>query len=161
MPIPGNKVGSKKVKEFFIAPFGKDAVNTIYSEIGDYGGAALRDGQNDSLKMPGKVPDDFLSLLSVHAVIVPGATGNLYCGTTTDIATEGEDYNIHSSSKALAAYAATVSKILKIDITSALTLLERGDFFGVTFRRDASDPLDTSSANATFIGLVIKYVAKE
>ncbi len=104
------------------------------------------------------VPSDFVSGMTVTAVVYPLATGNIYSRNLADYGACGEAYNAHSDSVGLAAVAVTWAEMECIQVVP-LTNEAIGDIVHLTFRRDASNALDTINAGVDFPGWIVEYTA--
>jgi len=120
--------------------------------IGDYASGAAVDNL-DIAYCTLKIPHDFRSLISAHAIVVPDATlaaaaWNIF----TDYAAEGEAYNTHSSS-ATDTYNVVDNQIFAIDISSHLTSLAANDFVGVVIQNAEAD----AGKGFYLLGVRIRY----
>jgi len=111
-----------------------------------------------------KVPDDFVSFLSVKAVWLIGGTGNMYWRISASYGTTGESSNNHTDEPALALSAIAASnQIYMIEPANALTLanLAAGDILGLNPYREGSDGSDTIDQTCILFGLIFEYTAEQ
>ena len=100
-----------------------------------------------------RIPNDFSSLTSVKALIIPITTGTFDWTVTTNFAANGQAYQTHTDSATADAQAATNFQMLELDISAAFTGLAAGDIVGLTFTLDA---LTTTSA-LSMLGFDVQY----
>ena len=104
------------------------------------------------------VPSDFASGMTVTAVVNPDASGNIYSSNTAEYGQCGEAHAAHSDTVVIAAVAVTINLRNCIQpITLANEAI--GDLVSLTFRRDATDPLDTIDDVAYLTGWIVEYTA--
>lgn len=106
------------------------------------------------------VPENFLSGMSIKAVIWPGtlANGNVYTTNTAEYGQCAESHAEHSDSDGPTAIAVTATDRNCIQEVT-LTNVAAGDLVSLTFRREADDALDTANDDAWFYGWLIEYTA--
>lgn len=107
-----------------------------------------------------QVPVDFVSGLTVKAVVLPpGGGGDVYVTNTAEYLAVGEDWDArHSAEFAAAAVSVTqdiVAEIGSLSLSSAAV----GDYVGVKFERDGTNVLDTLSGELIIVGWVAEYTA--
>jgi len=130
--------------------------------IGNLKGETMTDGADKSEGVVGKVPSDFVSLTSVHAVVVPGGTGNLRHKTDVDGGAVTEGYNELNDAGAYSDEAVVNGKITELaDVSSQLSGLAIGDYIGLRWYREGTHANDTVNANVVFLGYIIKYTAHQ
>ncbi len=106
------------------------------------------------------IPSDFQELVTCHAVVVPGGTGNMRRSVATnwgEIAS-GEAYNTGSDSIVAGEVAVDADQVEAIDIAAAFTAIAPGDMIGVAFTRHGDHANDTVGANCYLLGLRLRYV---
>ncbi len=104
------------------------------------------------------IPSDYISGMTIEAVVNPQANGNIYSKNLADYGQCGEAYATHSNSIGLAAVA--VTQLERECIQSiALTNAAIWDIVSLTFQRDASNASDTINNTVYFSGWIIEYTA--
>lgn len=104
------------------------------------------------------LPSDYVSGLTIKAVVEAAASGNCYAGLTVLHAAAGEAYGTHSDVTATAAIAVTANQIAAI-ATVTPTNVGAGDYFAMTFERVGNDALDTVGNVVYFKGFLVSYTA--
>jgi len=105
------------------------------------------------------VPMDYISNLSIKAICVPGATGDIYCLLETRSGQCSEDWATHIDQAGYNAITVTfherscIQEVLPGSITA-------GDLFSISFARDATNALDTISNFVCGAGFLIEYLGK-
>jgi len=112
-----------------------------------------------------RVPDDFVSFLSVKALWgSPAVSGNMYWRIIADYNAPGESPAAHSDTPAKAATATAGANLFNLqEPANPLTLsdLVKGDFLGLEFMRYGADALDTLNDSAYLYGLLFTYIAEQ
>lgn len=116
------------------------------------------------------VPNNFWKLLSVKAVVVPAASGNIYSRTYIEYGSfnnADEEYNNRLQSMGFETTAVVANYVNLINTTFPLDDLKRGlggvsDFLTLTFVRDSisvpgGGTLDTLSSTVYFSGWIVEY----
>lgn len=104
------------------------------------------------------VPEDYDSVMTVTAIVVPSASGDLYSQNYVSYGACGEGYQTHSDSEGPDTVAVTLNQFNCIqEIT--LSTVAVGDIVLCQFWRDATDPSDTVEAIAYVPGWKVEYVA--
>ena len=133
------------------------------SNIGVHPAELLKDGLEVVSRFNVCIPINFQEMVSCHAVVVPGDTGNFRRSVATnwgEIAS-GEAYNSDSGAIAEGNVAVTGTQVEGIDIAAAFVgvgALGPGDIVGVAFTRHADDVLDTVDADCYLLGIRMRYV---
>lgn len=120
--------------------------------------ASLNDGADTTINASWRIPEDYVSGMTVKFVCQPSGTGNIYATLSCYYGAVGEIITTHGSAPALSAVAVTSSIINEI-YSTALANASIGDTLNLYFRRDATDPLDTVGAAVTAFGFVFEYTA--
>ncbi len=133
------------------------------SNIGAHPCEQLTDGLEVVSRFNVCIPLNFQEMVSCHAVVVPGGTGNMRRSVATDWGeiASGESYNIDSGAVAEGNVAVTGTQVEGIDIAAAFVgvgALGPGDIVGVAFTRHADDVLDTVDADCWLLGIRMRYV---
>lgn len=102
------------------------------------------------------VPDDFLSGMSVAALVSSSNSGNAYVDLYAAYGAVGEANNTHEVTVAAAAVAVTSSR--SSICSASLTSAAKGDQVGVMFSRETGHALDTV-ANLYVKGFLVSYTA--
>ena len=105
-----------------------------------------------------RMPSDFVSGLTIKPIGDPGATGNIYVESYVCYAALGETPLMHADTVAFAAVAVVANVSLSVH-TVTPTVPAAGDYFGLRFKRDAVDVLDTSEQEFRFWGWLVEYTA--
>lgn len=112
-----------------------------------------------------KVPDDFVSFLTLKAVWSCGvAAGNMYWRIKADWAAAGEIYTTHSEDGAMGVTATGGGNILNVQEPFDPILfvdLALGDYIGILFERDGSHANDTLDTTVKLVGLLFTYMAEQ
>lgn len=112
-----------------------------------------------------KVPDDFVSFISVKAVwLSEAAGGNMYWNLSASYAASGQTEATHTDTPAIGVTATGGNDIINVqEPANALTLasLAIGDYLGMVFARDGTDANDTLDAEVYLLGLLFTYVANQ
>jgi len=135
------------------------------TNIGGHPADQLTDGLDVTSRLELKTPDGYQELVTCHAIVVPGGTGNLRRSVTCDWGKVGTDvYNADSGAIAAGQVAVTVDVLEAIDIAAALVGTVSGvpvgvnRAVGVVFTREASNINDTVDADCYLLGLRLRYV---
>lgn len=104
------------------------------------------------------VPSDFVSGLTVKAVVVADASGNIWSENRTRYGKCGEAHNVHTANTGLAAEACVADANTCVALT-ALAGAEVGDIVRITFTRLADQAEDTIDDHANITGWVAQYTA--
>jgi len=109
-----------------------------------------------------QVPADFVSLISVHAVVIPAASGNLRHKSDVMFAAAGESYGTHNNAGAYGDEAVVQWRMEElVDISSQFTNLAALDYVGLRFYREGTHANDTVNDSVAFLGFVFKYTAHQ
>lgn len=114
-----------------------------------------------------KVPDDFVSFLSVKAVwlsLTDVAGKVMYWHLSAGYAASGEENDTHVDEPALGVTPTGLAYILNVqEPANPLTLpgLAEGDYLGLDFYREGSSELDTLNVPAWLFGLLFTYTAEQ
>lgn len=104
------------------------------------------------------VPQDFASGLTVKALVVATASGNVYGAEDYDYGANGEIYTTHAGTGAFAAEAVTLN-FFHVVASLALAAAAVGDFVRIAYVRDATNILDTIGNIVMVLGWEISYTA--
>ncbi len=105
-----------------------------------------------------RVPLDFVSGLSITAMMISGATGNIYGNPFFGYGTPPESNSFHNDSIAYATAALTIDNLYE-GFAVALTDASVGDIVKCVFNRDATGGDDTITGTVNFIGWFATYTA--
>tara|TARA_Y100000310_G_scaffold295019_1_gene325971 strand:+ start:2936 stop:3436 length:501 start_codon:yes stop_codon:yes gene_type:complete len=109
-------------------------------------------GSGQSIRMNGRVPDDFVSLTEAKIIVIPRATqGAANWDIFSYYAANGEAYNTHSESDTSTTYNVTLNQFFEVDISGILTSLAAGDYVGVGLQQS------TAGHDVNVIGAFLKY----
>lgn len=104
------------------------------------------------------VPHGFVSGLTITAVVVADASGNIYSENRTRYGKCGEAHNLRTANTGLAAEACVADENTCVAST-ALPDAEVGDIVRVTYTRLADQPEDTINNHANITGWIAQYTA--
>lgn len=132
------------------------------------GGSALGRWELQGVEMPDTettnlfggfyVPSDFSSTMTVKAVVIPLASGNMYALNQAKHGAVGEAWDIHSVSLG-ATTAAVTSGQPNEELSLSLTNAAIGDYVGLYFYRYAAHTSDTVGTIVYFRGWLVSYTA--
>lgn len=135
------------------------------TNIGTHPAEQLTDGLDVVSRFNLKIPDSYQELVTCHAIVVPGGTGNMRRSVAADWGKVGSDvYNMDSGAIAAGQVAVTTDVLETIDISAALVGSVSGvpvtckQIVGVEFTREASNVNDTVDADCYLLGLTLRYV---
>ncbi|GAI40363.1 unnamed protein product, partial [marine sediment metagenome] len=138
--------------DFFAAP-------NPDSYVGDHSAMRLTDDQDVTIKMDYLLPTDYLlASWQVDTLIIPGGTGDMRIGITTDYGKicAGEQYDTHDEVQVAGEVAVTSGEIECVTLTNSITAAAALDLVGMSFTRYGSHIDDTVDADCYFIGVVIR-----
>lgn len=152
-------------RELFIpATEGFVSTGTLIN-LGMFSAVRCADTEHSQIYWTIKVPDDFVSFVSVKAVwLSTAAAGDMYWRIQADYAASGEAYTTHGDNPAFGATATGGNNIINVqEPANPLTLSELaiGDYLGLWFYRNAGFGLDTLDTAADLLGLLFTYVAEQ
>lgn len=107
------------------------------------------------------VPADFVSLVHIHAVVVPLASGNLYWQIQTAISANGEAHDNETEVSGYQTTAVTANAVTELPDQSLCANLAVGDFLGVVINRDSTHANDTVENGVVCLGYLFEYVADQ
>jgi hypothetical protein len=121
-------------------------------------GFAMADAVDTEIFGTFHVPADYVSDMTVEAVVYPFASANIYCSHEVYYGAVGESYSTHSAASAVSAVAVTNAIYNEIK-SLALANASIGDYAVVVFTRVATDPLDTINDTVYIRGFIVSYTA--
>lgn len=123
-------------------------------------GFTLPDADTSVVYGYGSIPEDFVSTLTVRAVIIPAATGNIFGYFAANYGDCAELWDAHDDeyNAAYQAVAVTINQRNCI-MSFALANAGAGDMITLRFNRDAVDIADTINAAAYCPGFLVSYTA--
>lgn len=166
IPEHGAEQHENVTRELFLPPDGP-TTGVIDRAFAPYNAVVFEDAVTDALDFTLKVPDDFVSFVSVKIVwVVDGAapTDNMYWKLDATYGTIGEDYGYHTDGPAPGITAPSADMhVNEQEPANPLTLvnLAKGDYLGITVSRYAGNALDTLNADVYILGLLFTYVAEQ
>lgn len=120
------------------------------------------DGLSEKQYVELKVPDDFVSMISCHVVVMPTGTGNMRWSVGTHFGVVGELRSNTASSKASVDEAVVDDVITELsDMSEALPGLSAGDYVGIEVTRSGNHANDTVGAHVYMLGVILKYMAHQ
>lgn len=133
------------------------------TNIGTHPATLLTDGLEVLDRINLYIPLEFQELVRVHAVVVPGGTGNMRRSVATNWGKlcSGETYVIDAGAIAAGEVAVTLNWLECLDITAAFTGVAPvgpGDKVGIEFTRHGNHVNDTVNANCYLLGVRVHYV---
>lgn len=102
-----------------------------------------------------QVPHGFVNDLTLKAVVIAYANGNLYSENRTRYGKCGEAHNLHTANTGLAAEPCVQDQNTCVALTS-LADAEVGDIIRVTYTRLAQNALDTINDHAKVAGWIVQ-----
>jgi len=111
-----------------------------------------------------KVPDDFVSFISVKLVWHCVAPGDMFWKMSAFYAAEGEDYGTHSDTPSYGTTTNGGADDLNVqEPANALSLsnLAKGDYIGIKAQRDATYGNDTLNTSVYVLGLLFTYMGEQ
>ena len=133
-------------------------LNTTYSVNGGGNGCSLANNEDNLAYFMVAIPSTFATLVKAVVVFMTNTTGNLYISATTEYAKNGQIYNTHTGSVAVAAVPySSATYYQEYSIASALASVAADDYVGVAFKRTATNVLDTCELALIVCGLLIEY----
>ena len=112
-----------------------------------------------------KVPDDFISFVSLKVIWVSSAAaGNMRWKLQANYGALGEDRSTHTESPAYGETATGGASIINVqEPENPLSLpdIEKGDYVGIALYRDGGHASDTLEEAADEVGLLFTYTAEQ
>jgi len=159
--VHGAAKHSNVTRELFIE--GQHTTGTPNS-VNFYAVILLADASTGSVYITFKVPDDFVSLISVKAVLMINTTGDIVWGMGSNQVAEGEPWTTHSDTDYtnIATVPATARDIFSVQgDATILADAQKGDFVGIRFFREGGHASDTAAADLEFLGILLTYTAEQ
>lgn len=149
------------MRELFVEAEVND--DTGYGQsINNYYAHRMGNNENISCYLTFKIPDDFVSLIHVHPVIIPLASGNVYWSADSSFAAAGEPHTIHGVSLPFFIEPVTINILAELqDIHHILRGVAKGDYVGILFNRNAINVNDTCEDTVYFLGILIQYIGEQ
>lgn len=148
---------ANRTRQFLVPPFRQEVPGASDFPYLVYG-AWLANNVTRTVHGYFAVPNDFVSGMTVKAVVIPLGTGNIYAVHNAAYGAVGEVYNQHAVSGSTAAVAVTNNQRSAI-LSNALSSAAIGDLVAVEFGRMGGDALDTVNADAYLMGFLVEYTA--
>jgi len=142
-----------RTRKFLVPPLSSDD-DQAYSNLG----LILVDGVSDSANGAFYVPSDFVSGMTVKAVLLAPSSGNIYSFNGAYHGAVGEDHNAHFVVENYAAVALTLNQRAEIQ-TLTLNDIAAGDYVTLTYIRNAASASDTINNYAHITGWIVEYTA--
>jgi hypothetical protein len=121
-------------------------------------GWTLADGATQVVGGNFQVPVDYVSGLTIKAVLGASGTGNLYCSHNSTSGANGEAWATHTNTTGVVAVAVTSG--LRAEVcTLTPGAVDINDYFELEFFRYGANVLDTVGDAVTFLGWVVTYLA--
>ncbi len=105
-----------------------------------------------------RVPEDFVSGMTVKAIIITPVSGNIQQQNDANHGAAGENYNNHSVTYGPSADALTADQLAET-ASMSLTNAATGDNVSLMYTRDGGHASDTLGASAWFLGWLVEYTA--
>ena len=106
-----------------------------------------------------KLPEDYVSGLTIQGIVYPNATGNAYMKLDVCAGADGEDLFTHTGTDAISAIAVTASQlnvIMSVDMSASVSA---GDYLAFNMQRDGTDVLDTVGNSVYGFGFLLTYTS--
>lgn len=152
---------ANRTRTFLVQPAGQwdTAVTEVNGKVRvDISGWYLPDAVKRGCVASFVVPSDFVSGMTVAAIVESAAAGNCYCYHNILYAALGESMGAHIATSALSAVAVPNSVLASIKSLS-LSDAAVGDFVELHFERDADHADDTVGTTVYFHGWLVSYTA--
>lgn len=104
------------------------------------------------------IPTDYLSTMTIKAVVQSDANGDCYCTHIAYYAAVTEAYDAANTSSAASAVALTAAQLTEIK-SLAMAGVAAGDYVTIMFTRTAGNALDTINNTAYIKGWLVTYTA--
>lgn len=129
--------------------------------VGAYPVISLANSATETVYHNLKVPSDFVSLISVNVIIIPGASGNMYYqgGVQWGKVCAGEAVNTHSGLLPGMKTTMYSGVFTCIGLTVPVSIATADDYIGGYFTRLGAHALDTVDATCYYCGVVLRYQA--
>lgn len=126
---------------------------------GSYPVISLANGATETVYHNIKLPEDFISLVSVNVLIIPAGNGKMYrqAGVQWGKICAGESANNETGSLSGGTLTVTDNIITCISLAAPITGSEGDDLIGVYFSRLGAHPSDTVDASCYYAGIVLRY----
>lgn len=144
---------ANRTRTFLVIP----VVNPVETIVYDGYGLQLPDADFVFAWGAFSVPSDFVSTMTVAAIIVPGGSGNIYVEASASYGTIGEA-GAHTETSAASAVAVVNAQRIAVKSLS-LTNAAVGDYIFMYFSRDATNIADTVAATVYITGFLVSYTA--
>lgn len=152
-------------RELFIPAYWARLAGCIQANKGEYIAIRFTDAQDQNLLLIMRVPDDFVSFVSLKVRwLTDVAAGNMYWRTHATYAAAGEAYFTHSDTPGYGATSNLGANLFHVqEPVNPLTLpnLAKGDVIALRFQRDATYVSDTINSWVWVMGLLFTYVADQ
>lgn len=157
-----NSFITDRVRSVLIPPHALGAGSESYSRDGWTAAVLQPDGANGYTYYVWQVPDDFVSLSGVYAIINAQGTGNYYGRVQASAAALGQDTGNTTDIINLSVLGAvTANQMAELDVSAAFDglSLAKEDIVGCELVRSGADALDTVGNSCYIFGLRIEYTA--
>lgn len=165
LPIHGAAKHSDVTRELFIPALDDSDPNATLAKLGNFLVVQCADTFDVVVAFTFKVPDDFVSFVSVKAVwSSPAASGNMFWTLNSHYGAAGEAYNAHGETPGVGELATGGANVINVQTSpTALTLadLAGGDYVGIKFDRRGSGPEDSLNADVSLLGILFTYIAEQ
>ena len=133
---------------------------------GQHGAIRAVDLATTLLSYEFRLPDDYVSGLTVEACFYSGASAlNMYWKWGIDIGADGEAHNTHILTTGFATVTVGGTNILDVeghsDAPDFAGTVAAGDYIGVNIERDGAHASDTIGGDINFIGLRVSYTGHQ
>lgn len=130
-----------------------------YADRGNWVGEDIPNNEDNNFRAVYCVPEDYVSLVHIHPLIIPYATGNIYWRLQSSISECSQAYNVADENGTLTATAVTADTVVCLPDSAILTGLAIGDNFALRFFRNGADALDTCEGTVLGMGFIFEYIA--
>lgn len=151
-------------RELFLPPYGY--TDGTRKDLAAYSVVQFDDAVNKLLFFSCKVPDDFVSFISVKLIWASSAiSGDMLWRLGSNWAAAGENYTTGNNTPMPAGVTSSAgAHILNVQepaIPLTLSGVAKGDYLGLYVRRDGVNGLDTLDTVVWIFGLLFTYVAEQ
>lgn len=157
-PVSHTDIANRTRKFFVPCVGGRNTSDSIDLSLDHSKGWILTDAKICSATGFFTCPEDYVTSLTLTAVVVSDGTGNCRSTPSTYYGTDGEDYNQHDSSAEATNLAVVAGKREFIALIS-LPLIAKGDVVCAFFTRTGNHGDDTVNAAVQIQGWIVEYTA--
>ena len=156
--VTADKIANRTRKIFVPAKTAKAHPSTFVAQESTQG-VVMADGITTYSYFNFQVPVDFVSGMTIKAVVVPGASGDMYSYIQGWYAAVGESatgtHSFVTTPAAIAVTGSYINEICSVSLPSA----SAGDYVQMEFVRNGGQASDTVNAIVYIVGIIVEYTA--